>query len=277
MTDTQDTYAERRAFEDIVAGGVEPPRSPPDKTGRAWPKWALVGLLVVALVAGGWVLVSSLTVMKSTHDDTLAELESTAAALSASESENQTLAGDLAAVTADLEAETTRAAVLAEDGDALVSENATLTADLASANSDLSAAQARSATLEGSMTNALESIDGARSAAIALIAWDLWITPDWYAEMADAGVPVAIGDQLVELTGLPYSNWESYTTADAVFWLGSANRDVNLPALDDAFDAWYSAEINSDEEFAAWQEMHLSTLVALLERLDVAHLAAGGS
>lgn len=274
MTDTRDT--DKRRFDEIVAGSAEPPRSLPDKTGRAWPKWALLWVVVVEIVAGGWLLVSSLTVMRSTHDDTVAELESTATALSTSESENQALTEQLAIATADLEAETARADVLAGDVDAFASENADLNAEVARTNSDLTTAQARFATLETSLSSTLESIDGARSAAVAFIAWYMWIAPDFYAELADSGTPVAIGDQLLELTGLPYSSWESYTTADASFRIGSAIRDLNLPAVEEAFDAWFSAEIDSDEELAALQEVDLRTLLALLERLNAAHLAAGG-
>ena len=104
---------------------------------------------------------------------------------------------------------------------------------------------------------------------------DIYWTSEAYQVFVDVGVPVELGDGVVRLLGLSSSSWEEYVSSNALFeWRRRVER-VDDPDLQRAWDAWFEAEIDSDEEFGALVEVQLRLYLAALEGLAEAGAIAG--
>ena len=258
---------------------------------RRWVWMAPIGFVVVVVVVGGLFLVGNLTVSNSTHDDVLADLDATAASLSVADQEAQTLTSDLAVAEQEIESlksdlteanselDTSRA-----EATSLRTELDTATEDLSAVGSELDVAQSQVVSLEGAIGEseaAIEAagtaIEEAHAAVVANMVNDLFWTPEAYDFFVEIGVPVEIGDQLIDLLGLASSSWEAYVNTNALFEWRSRVEAVDDPALTQAWGVWFDAAIDSDEEFGALVEVQIRLYLAVLEALADAQDALAGS
>lgn len=149
------------------------------------------------------------------------------------------------------------------------------TQGLSDIGSELETALSQTAVLEASISETQDVIEGIHAAVVADMVNDIYWTPEAYQVFVDVGVPVELGDRVVRLLGLSSSSWEEYVSSNALFeWRRRVER-VDDPDLQRAWDAWFEAKIDSDEEFGALVEVQLRLYLAALEGLAEAGAIAG--
>jgi hypothetical protein len=179
---------------------------------------------------------------------------------------------ELEAVSTQLEAITTERDELEQQLSESQSELGAATEAKTELESSLATSEERRRGLELELDDVSDAADSARRAAEALVTDLLYVGAD-YEILADSGVPVAIGDDVVQLLSLPGDSWDDFNANDPTFFWRARIDALNDEELTAAFDTWWSASPGSDEEISAWVEIRLRLIRHLVEHLDEA--AAG--
>ena len=134
------------------------------------------------------------------------------------------------------------------------------------------AAAAMSALVEGS-----DSFGEVAQAAEAVIAMEMWLSPEFIEELESLGAVTSVGDQIMQDQGWSNS-WTLFGETDGLFVLEAAVNAIDDPELGIAWSHFLTTPVGSDAEAIAAIAFQLRLYELVLEGLEeTASLLEAGS
>jgi hypothetical protein len=158
---------------------------------------------------------------------------------------------------------------LASVRDAANEATAAASADLALLDADIVSLEDELADANSSLFAGSESLAGLATKVEHLVAFDVWLEEGLADELASLGVDTSVADQIVVDRDWA-ATWASFLVNRGYDVVFSTQRPVDDEALDEAWDTYLDAAIDSDEEEVAYWDYYLLLLSVVLDSLDEA-------